>query len=668
MYEKNSNTTWQIVINATSGEPGPPGPDGQVGGTGAVGPAGLTLGGNWTASVTYPQGALVFYNGSLYISTVNNNLDNVPYTNASVDPYWYRLQTNTTGTKGNPGQIGDTGGPGPAGYPLVYLYAWNLTTNYTQNSLVTYNGMLYLSTNQSLGIVPNSSAATGIWYPQTMLEPGPDGYPGPPGVSIPGPAGSPAVAPTISTSWNANTTYQYSDIVYYNQSFFISIVANNTGVPPAGAGTNSTTNWSLLPINITGPPGGPGSTGLVGLVGNSGNAGVANNGSYSPTSTYINGDFVTYNNQLWVSNTNNNLGNAPNGSSGEWTQIFANVTGPAGMQGPPGGGILDAGIWNATRPYSYGNMVVYNNNFYFSNYSGVNLANQPGNSSAIYWQQIISGASLVGPIGAPGASLPGPIGNNGTVGATGPPGSPWVYTFAYNSTYNYTANELVTYLGSLYLTNATAGNIGNYPNASSPYWTLLQTNTTGPPGGTGPVGPQGPNAPSVLWNPYPITGFGVFCTNTTNIALSGTQIQTNVTCTKAMTPITSNPLWTAAPSNMIGIASASTSFGTFSMISYNFGVTLTAAPSSTVSIGFTASPGSPLPPYSQTYVISFDATNYNIPINLSIPLNFVTLTSSSAASVALTNLVMTTPVYAGSATSVSVTQATVSAYSNVPVS
>src|ERR1700722_12051702 len=72
--------------------------------------------GTWTSSSTYPIGAVVYYQGSSYISTVLTNTNKVPNTNPSIwAPFAAQGPQGVIGPAGPIGPSGPAGAQGPAG-------------------------------------------------------------------------------------------------------------------------------------------------------------------------------------------------------------------------------------------------------------------------------------------------------------------------------------------------------------------------------------------------------------------------------------------------------------------------------------------------------------------------------------------------------------------------
>jgi hypothetical protein len=128
---------------------------------------------------------------------------------------------------------------------------------------------------------------------------------------------------------------------------------------------------------------------------------------------------------------------------------------------------------------------------------------------------VLASAGVAGPAGATGAQGPqgvqgpagpqgiqGPKGDTGVAGPIGPVGpagngSGLGYRGAYDSTVNYTVNDMVVFQGSSYI-SLIAGNVGTTPGLSPQQWGLVAqagVGTTGAAGATGPQGPPGLTGP-----------------------------------------------------------------------------------------------------------------------------------------------------------------------------
>lgn len=202
------------------------------------------------------------------------------------------------------------------------------------------------------------------------------------------------------------------------------------------------------PQGVAGPMGPQGLTGATGPQGPAGPSGAnafVFRGAYSATTSFAQGDVVTFGGSSYVSLVAANEGNAPPSSPSAWAALALGATGVQGPQGPAG---------------------------------------------------------PVGPQGPAGASVVGPAGPTGPQGAQGPTGSPGlVYRGAYSPTVNYAVGDVVAYSGASWVSQL-AANHGQTPDQSPAAWGVLTSQgpqgpagaqgVAGPTGATGAMGPMGP--------------------------------------------------------------------------------------------------------------------------------------------------------------------------------
>ena len=448
MYYKTNNTTWSLVLNATSA----PLPTPCVFNV----TEGVVYDGGWNSTVVYQNGTLVVYNSYLYISNqVNYNV-----TPAGNNTIWTILYSNITGPQGPNGTQGPVG---PPGQPLVFSGTWNNMTTYTNAEVVIYNNTLYIALMNNTNDPPPTDPASWTMFLANITGPtgpiGPKGDTGPPGTSI-----------GFDGSWNATSNYTIGNVVVYNNAVYISVVSNNTDMPP-----NNSTAWAPLIYNITGAPGAAGTNGTDGTS-------VLYDGPWNVSSAYVPGSVVLYNSSLFVTNQNT-TGDVP-GVGATWTLIFSltpGAVGPPGFNGTNGAnglGIVFDGVWNATQSYGTNGLVLYNNTAYIA------LQNNTGSvptSNSSNWAQF----SFCQP------GLPGAAGANGTDGVG------VMFYGIWNSTYSYGPSNLVIYNNSLYIAyvGSTADSPGNY----SMIWALVATGLVGPDGAPGTAGINGTNGMSVMF-------------------------------------------------------------------------------------------------------------------------------------------------------------------------
>ncbi len=411
-----------------AGEPGATGPAGPKGDTGPAGEAGMTYRNSWDGETPYAIGDVITYNGSSYISLIADNVDSDPATSPS---QWAMLaQKGAPGEVGPQGPIGLTGDQGPMG-------------------------------------LRGPEGAVGPTGPKGDTgSPGEAGTVGPKGDTGPaGPAGM-----TYRNSWDVETPYAIGDVITYNGSSYISLIADNVDADPA----TSPSQWAMLAQK-----GAPGEVGPQGPIGPQGPQG------------------------------------AP-GATGE-----QGPAGPKGDQGERGrSGVIFIGIWVHDHPFSTGDAVSFNGSTYLSLVDD-NAENSPDVSPsqwALLAQKGADGAAGVqGPEGLPGATglqgpagLPGPAGSQGEPGAQGLQGPPIAFKGSWLSETSYGAGDAVSFGGSSYISLIDA-NAGHQPDSSPTEWGILALagepgtpgadgapGEPGTPGSDGQPGPQGPAGPALF--------------------------------------------------------------------------------------------------------------------------------------------------------------------------
>ena len=482
---------------------GPAGPQGPAGPAGASGASAFVYQGAYASSTNYPQGAVVTFGGSTYVSLSAANHGNTP---SSTPWAWGTLALGATGVQGPQGIAGPQGPTGPAGASiqgpagpvgpqgpsgptgspgLVYQGAYDSAHNYAIGDVVLFSGSSYASTlannhGNTPGQVPSA------WGALTAQGPtGATGTPGPQGVTgSQGPTGP--IGPPGATG-----------------------AQGLQGIPgqPGAQG-------------LTGPQGPAGPQGATGAQGPAGPTGLTFQGPYDPTHNYALADAVLWQGSGYVSLTANNHGNAPDQSPSAWTlfasaggagpqgpvgptgaqgsigpqgpQGTAGPTGPQGATGPPGPGLNLTGAYSATFSYSIGDVVTYNG----SSYASLVASNhgQSPNTSPTYWM-LLAAQGPSGPAGAPGTTGPtgsqgpqgpagatGPQGTTGPTGATGAPGMN--FRGQWSSSAFYSVNDAVSFDGSTYLALASGSN--QQPDQNAQAWTVIAQ-----AGSQGPTGPAG---------------------------------------------------------------------------------------------------------------------------------------------------------------------------------
>ena len=391
------------------GSAGAAGATGATGSIGATGATGLQWQGQWNATTAYELNDAVSYNGTSYIS-IGTGQGNQPDSSSA---FWSVLAgqgavgatgapgvagaTGATGVAGSAGAAGATGATGSAGATgatgLQWQWTLNLSTSYSLNDAVSYNGTSYISIGTGPGHQPDISPAS--W--SVLAGQGAAGATGAPGVAgatgATGAVGSAGAAGSIGATgatglqwqgtWNSTKVYALNDAVSYNGTSYISIGTGQGNQPDS-----SSAFWSVLAGQ-----GAVGATGAAGVAGATGATGVA-------------------------------------GSAGA-----AGATGATGSAWATGATALQRqGTWNSTKVYALNDAVSYNGTSYIS--IGTGQGNQPDISST-FWS-VLAGQGAVGATGAAGvagatgatgvagsAGAAGANGATGSAGATGATGLQW---------------------------------------------------------------------------------------------------------------------------------------------------------------------------------------------------------------------------------------------------
>ena len=333
------------------------------------------------------------------------------------------------------------------------------------------------------GAVGATGAAGAVGATGPVGPQGPIGLTGATGPA--GPAGGGGVG-SYQGTYGSTVNYGLSDVVVFQGSSYVSLVASNHGNTPG----LSPAQWGLLaqggtgpagpqglqgvagPIGLTGPAGptGAGVAGPVGPAGPQGTPGMVYQGNYSSVTNYALGDVVLWQGTSYTSLMAGNHGNTPSFSPQQWGVLSpqgpVGATGATGVAGPMG----PQGLPGSVGP--------------------------PGEQGPQGLQGIAGQAGAQGLTGATGAQgLSGPMGPQGVPGPVG-----MTFQGTYSSTTNYALADGVTYNGAAYV-SLVASNHGNTPDQSPAQWGLFATGGVGPagpagaagtPGLQGPVGPQGP--------------------------------------------------------------------------------------------------------------------------------------------------------------------------------
>ncbi|MGG0366067.1 hypothetical protein ABEZ58_06900, partial [Priestia endophytica] len=502
------------ICEDVSGVPGPRGPQGEAGPPGPrgpQGPQGIGLQGvvpfDPAEAPFYPAGQIVTYMGSLYI-TDTASPSGVPSTSSD-----YTLLASA----GSDGPTGNTGAPGPTGNTGIGLdgvvpFSAASAPFYPVGQLVTYNGSLYIADVASPTGTPDTSpdytllAAAGVT--------GPTGIQGPSGATgVPGPTGATGIGLDGIVPFDpaAAPSYPAGQLVTYNGSLYIADVASPTGTP------DTSPDYTLLAAagatGVTGPTGLAGVTGPTGLTGATG-IGLDGVVPFDPAAapSYPAGQLVTYNGSLYIVDVA-----APTGTpdtSPDYTLLAAaGVTGPTGIQGPSGAtgvpgptGATGVGLDGivpfdpaAAPSYPAGQLVTYNGSLYI-----VDVAAPTGtpDTSPDYTLLAAAGATgVTGPTGLAGVTgLTGPTGLTGVTGI----GLDGIVPFDPAAAPSYPAGQVVTYNGSLYITDVAAPT--GTPDTSPDYTLLAAAGATGVTGPTGLAGITGVTGPTGLTG---ATGIGL---------------------------------------------------------------------------------------------------------------------------------------------------------------
>jgi hypothetical protein len=375
----------------------------------------------------------------------------------------------TPGPAGAAGAAGATGPAGPQGISggsgLNFQGAYGATTNYGLGDVVTYLGSSYVSL-----IAGNHGNTPGLSPSQwSVLAQGATGGSG---------GGGTAATWNYQGTYAATTNYALDDVVAYQGSSYVSLLAGNhantPGLSPAqwgllagaGVGTTGATGaaGAAGPVGLTGSQGfaGPiGPTGIAGAMGATGSPGLVYQGAYSAVTNYALGDVALWQGASYASLVASNHGNTPSLSPSQWGVLTAQgPTGAAGAQGPQG--VAGAqGLPGSVGP------------------------NGPLGAQGVQGIAGTAGAQgLTGPAGIQGLS--GPMGPQGVAGPVG-----MTFLGAYSATTNYALADSVLFGGAGYV-SLIAGNVGNTPGLNPAQWAVFATGTAGPAGVAGTIGPQGP--------------------------------------------------------------------------------------------------------------------------------------------------------------------------------
>jgi len=395
----------------------------------------------------FPVGALVIYNGKLYVVT------SAPQTGVpGVDPAFSEVDI-LGGITGPTGPAGTTGPQGPTGsISIGEAEPFEPGTQYPVGSQVIYNGRIYLVTSAPQTGTPGTDPSfseieivggiTGPTGPQGI--PGLTGSTGPAGVTGPqGPMGDVSIGE--AEPFESGTQFPVGSLVIYNGKLYVVTSAPQTGVP----GVDPAFSEVDILGGITGPTGPQGIQGLTGPTGPAGQTGPA---------------------------------------------------GPTGPQGPTGSvSIGEAVPFEPGTQYPVGSQVIYNGRIYLV--TSAPQTGTPGTDPAFSEIEIIGG--ITGPTGPQGIQgLPGeegPEGPTGPQGIQGPPGA--------EGPEGPTGPQGIQGPPGAEGPEGPTGlqGIQGPPGAEGPEGPTGPQGIQGPPGEEGPTGPQGatgPGASSCTEPPY----------------------------------------------------------------------------------------------------------------------------------------------------------------------
>jgi hypothetical protein len=457
----------------------------------------LNYQGTYASTANYALGDVAVFQGSSYVSLIASNIGNTP-----------GLSPAEWGLLAAAGAAGTNGSSGSPTVAVSYQGVYASTTNYALNDIVLYGPSSYISLIASNhGNTPALSPADWGLLAEGGTGIGPVGPQGPAGPQ--GPQGVPGLG--YQGAYASTSNYGLSDVVEYQGSAYISLIAGNHGnTPPL-----SPAFWGLL------------ASAQIGAQGLQGPPGFVYQGTYASTTNYTMGDVVLWQGSSYTSLIASNHGNTPSLSPQQWGPLTAQgpagptgatgATGAAGPQGLPGSvgppgekgnqgdqgiagqagaqgltgatgaqglsgpmgpqgvpgpvGLTFQGVYSSVVNYALGDGVSYNGADYVS-LQASNHGNTP-DQMPTFWTLFAQ---------------------NGAPGAAGVPGLTWQGTYA--STTNYALNDAVAWQGSSYV-SLIASNHGNTPGVNPEDWSLLAAQgVAGTPGATGASGQAGPTGAS----------------------------------------------------------------------------------------------------------------------------------------------------------------------------
>ncbi len=253
------------------GATGAQGPTGPQGATGATGPAGIYNLGTWVSTTMYQIDDSVSYAGASWIA-LSANVNSPP---SETNPAWQLL----------------------AAKGMNNLGSWNPEIQYNPDDAVTSGGSYWIALAANVDSEPSitnpnwqlvaSIGNTGPAGPQGPAGPaGQTGSQGPAGPSGPagaqGPPGATGQGFNFRQAWNSSTQYNPYDVVTYNNSTYVAIVANQGAEPD-----NNPSDWSVMAAQgAAGPAGSQGPAGAQGPSGPQGPQGpIGPQGPQGPPGT-----------------------------------------------------------------------------------------------------------------------------------------------------------------------------------------------------------------------------------------------------------------------------------------------------------------------------------------------------------------------------------------------
>jgi len=351
---------------------------------------------SWKVGVSYPQYSVVNYGGILWISTINNNLNNMPDPEAlssgtgpwfpafnalNVDGTLLMVATAWSDYTFNFAEVATYQGNAyisaidgnddctpPAACWLQFTGAtiannvvswtppaYSPTTTYGAGSIVLYNGNTFISAryNNIGNAPPNGPMAQ---FLNLCLQEG----------------------PIFRGAWSSTITYSTNQIVSYNLSVWQALTGNINSAPVTG-----NTNWQLL--------------------------GTQFQGSWSSTTAYTSGQTVSYQNaysfNIYVCVVNNT--NQEPDTSPDWQCLGEIITfwAPYGIKVVNNLGTCSVLQWDPTVNYSKFSLVTYNGSPWIATRGG-NIGGSVPPGSGPWFPLTYSAIALnSGPV-AIGTSLP----------------------------------------------------------------------------------------------------------------------------------------------------------------------------------------------------------------------------------------------------------------------